>query len=799
MKKLTKTLVPPVFFLLFFSFVPAREPYRLPPKDVVKIVDAPPPPRAFISNRGKYLLLADYTNMPSIEYLAQPMHRIAGLRMLPGNSSRQQTSFFIAFRIIDIATGKIVEIELPDGARCGYPVWSNDDRWIAFSRYTNAAVQLWLVSSEDWKAGQVKGIQLNTVFSRGFQFVPDNEHLLVMAVDENRGPAPGKPLVPVGPVIQETSGKVSKVRTYQDLLKNSHDEALFEYYAKSQLLKINLNSGKVTAMNKPALYLEPDYSPDGGYLLVHRLHRPFSYSVPWYRFPMSIEVWDAIGTPVKRVADKPLAEEVPIGGVVTGPRDVEWNRHAGHELLWVEALDGGDPEAEVPHRDRIMRMALESEQPAEVFLLKHRYRGIDWLQKKNNVLITEYDWKKRWRTTYRLDLTDPQESDRIVFDMSRNDRYNDPGRPVYFRNRKGVAFARMKEDAVYFSGRGASPQGDFPFLQLFDLQSKKGEKIFFSATDRYEYFEDFAFENTEKMIIRSESPTDPPNYYLVNQATGKRRKLSNYKDPAPQLRGIHKQILTYKRKDGVGLSGTLYLPAGYKKGTRLPLMLWAYPREYSDAKVASQIRGSANRFTRLSGYSHLFFLTQGYAVLDGAQMPVIGDPKTMNDTFVEQIVSSAQAAIDTLDRMGVIDPDRVGVGGHSYGAFMTANLLAHCDLFAAGIARSGAYNRTLTPFGFQSERRTLWQALEAYFRVSPFMHADQINEPLLLIHGEADNNSGTFPLQSRRMFHALKGHGATTRLVMLPYESHGYRARESVLHVLAEMFEWFDKYVKNAR
>lgn len=130
---------------------------------------------------------------------------------------------------------------------------------------------------------------------------------------------------------------------------------------------------------------------------------------------------------------------------------------------------------------------------------------------------------------------------------------------------------------------------------------------------------------------------------------------------------------------------------------------------------------------------------------------------------------------------------------------MTANLLAHSDLFRAGIARSGAYNRTLTPFGFQSERRTFWEAPEMYAKVSPFWYADKIKEPILLIHGEADNNQGTFPIQSERMFAAIRGNGGTARLVMLPLEAHGYAAKESTEHTLFEMVQWFDKWVKNAK
>jgi len=306
-------------------------------------------------------------------------------------------------------------------------------------------------------------------------------------------------------------------------------------------------------------------------------------------------------------------------------------------------------------------------------------------------------------------------------------------------------------------------------------------------------------DDAAQFITRRETPTDAPNYFIRSAgASADRKPLTQFPDATPQLRGIKKQLVTYKRADGVQCSFTLYLPPNYKEGTRLPTVVWAYPLEFNDAGTAGQITGSTQRTTQIVGPSHLFFLLEGYAVLDNATMPVVGDPETVNNTYVEQIVMSAKAAIDKATEMGVTDPERVGVGGHSYGAFMTANLLAHSDLFRAGIARSGAYNRTLTPFGFQSERRTLWEAPDMYIRVSPFMVAQKINEPILMIHGEADDNTGTFPIQSERMYQALKGHGATVRLVMLPFEAHGYSGRESIDHVLYEMLSWFDKYVKNA-
>jgi dipeptidyl aminopeptidase/acylaminoacyl peptidase len=370
----------------------------------------------------------------------------------------------------------------------------------------------------------------------------------------------------------------------------------------------------------------------------------------------------------------------------------------------------------------------------------------------------------------------------------------------------GFSVIRQNGDDILFTGAGSSPEGDRPFLRQMNLKTLKTDEIFRSGTEFYESVAAVQSDNGTQFITRRESVSEPPNLRLRQVCQPNTeclavfdRQITAFADPTPQLRGIKKQLVRYKRADGIDLSFTLYLPPNYKEGTKLPTVVWAYPLSFTDAQTAGQVTGSTNRFTQIGGSSHLFFLLQGYAVLDDATMPIVGAPETKNDTFIKQIVDAAQAAIDKGVAMGVVDRDRVGVGGHSYGAFMTANLLAHSDLFRAGIARSGAYNRTLTPFGFQDERRTFWEAKEIYQNVSPFFFANKINEPVLLIHGEADNNQGTFPIQSERLFAAIQGNGGSARLVMLPLESHGYAAKESIEHTLYEQIVWFDKYVKNAK
>jgi dipeptidyl aminopeptidase/acylaminoacyl peptidase len=543
-----------------------------------------------------------------------------------------------------------------------------------------------------------------------------------------------------------------------------------------------------------------DPSPDGAYLLVTRIRRPFSYLMSYRDFPETIEVREVAGEGVHLMAEVPMAENVPIGGVRTGPRNFGWRVGAPATLVWVEALDGGDPKQEAEWRDRWLAQAAPFDgEASELLRTEHRAWGLRWMGDPNLVMASEYDRDRRWTRTLLHDLSDPSAEPIVIDDRSVRDRYGDPGSPVLEVTTEGSFIVRQDGGWIYRSGQGASPEGARPFLDRHDLRTGKTERLWRCTPGSFERLVAIVTSDEERgpsFVTVHESPEEPPNYRLRDLQEDRVSDLTAFPDPTPQLRGIHKELVTYERADGVQLSATLYLPADYEPGTRLPLVVWAYPLEYNDPSTAGQISGSPYRFTRIGGSSHLFFLTQGYAIMDAATMPIVGDPETMNDTFLEQIVASAQAAIDHAAELGVADPERVGVGGHSYGAFMTANLLASCDLFDAGIARSGAYNRTLTPFGFQSERRTLWEAPESYARISPFFHADQINEPLLMIHGEKDSNSGTFPIQSERMYHAIKGNGGKARLVLLPAEDHGYRARESVLHTLAEMIDWFDQYVK---
>jgi dipeptidyl aminopeptidase/acylaminoacyl peptidase len=780
--------------------VAGQTPYRQPPQDVVAILDAPPPPVAIVSPTRDAMVLVEIRPYPSIELLAEPVLRLAGVRINPRVGCSQRTIQIAGLSIQPFDGSPPRRIALPEGASIRPPNWSFDGKKLAFPRDLEQGVALSVADAATGQISTITGAWLNDVLADPITWLSDNRHLLAVLVPPGRGPAPAARRAPVGPNVQESTGRRSPMATFQDLLASPHDEGLFEHFGRGQLARIDTESGLIEPIGPAALITNAEPSPDEKYLLVSTVRRPFSYRVPYVDFTRRSEVWDAQGRRVATIADLPISDDIPRQGVAQGPRGIRWQPLRDARLVWTEALDGGDPVTKVPHRDQVMVCAAPfTTAPTPLLKIQHRFRGTSWLPEKDQALVSEYDRDRRWRTTRLVDLSKPEAPARVVFDLSVNDAYHDPGDPLTVTRPDGTRTILRDGDAIYLTGEGASPGGARPFLDRLDLKTGTKSRLFQCGEHAFETALGFVGQERTTILLRHETKTEPPNYFTVAlDDPGKRTSLTSYRDPAPELTGMRKELIKYKRDDGVPLSGTLYLPPGYQEGTRLPLIIWAYPLEYSDPDTAGQVRTSPDTFTRLVGPSPLFFVTQGYAVLDEATMPVVGDPETMNDTYVEQISASARAAIEALDRKGVIDPKRVGVGGHSYGAFMTANLLAHTDLFAAGIARSGAYNRSLTPFGFQSERRSYWEATDLYTKISPFSYAHKINEPLLLIHGEADNNSGTFPIQSDRLFQAIKGNGGTARLVMLPHESHGYRARESVLHVLAEMFAWADRYVKHA-
>ncbi len=763
--------------------------YLTPPKVIADIMDAEPLPGVLLSPDRQTLLLTHRRSMPTLAEVASPMLRLAGSRISPVTNGPHVLNGPIGITLKDISTGTERRLALPGSGTFGAS-FSPDGRKVAI---THAAANTIRLLVADVASGRIQTVLDGGIngLGGGCSWLDDSNGFLCGLIPAGRGPAPAPPVVPTSPNVQENLGTVAAGRTYQDLLTGAYDEQLYDYYFTSQPAWVDL-AGTKTPFGAPAIYAGLQVSTDRQYVLVTRIKRPYSYLLPAGNFPRDVEVWDRTGRRVRTVADVPMGDVVPVNGVHQGARGAQWHPLDPATLIWTEALDKGDIRNTVPHRDRLMTLAAPfTGTPSEALKTAWRFSGLTFTE-QGVVLVSESDRATRVSRTWLYDKGFAS-TPRKLWERGQQDRYGDPGTPL---RRPASTLVIQVGDAIYLSGQGASPRGDMPFLDRLTLTTLKTERLWQSDDQSFESVIGLVDDNGARLITRRETSQIPGNYVMRDTVAKTMTPITAFKDPHPQLSDVQKRFVTYKRADGVTLSGTIYLPPSYKPGVRLPLFVWAYPQEFTDADAASQVVGSPNRFTTVGGSSHLLLLTQGYAVFDGATMPIIGPGETANNTYVEQLVASAQAAVDFAVDAGIADRSRIAAGGHSYGAFMTANLLAHSDIFAAGVARSGAYNRTLTPFGFQNETRTFWEAPDVYARMSPFWHAHKIKEPLLLIHGELDNNSGTFPIQSERMYMAVKGHGGTARYVTLPYESHGYAARESNMHVVAETLHWLDKYVK---
>ncbi|MFN8851288.1 MAG: prolyl oligopeptidase family serine peptidase [Inhella sp.] len=769
--------------------------YQQPSAAMREVLDAPVLPQTSLSPDQRWMAIVTPRRHRPVAEQARPVTRLAGLRLDAAARGPALITPIEALRLMPATGGAEVTVPLPPGGGFHGLRWSPDGARLLLQRRTDAGTELWTAEVARPSLRRVAGVRLNHVLDNDPAWLGPHE-LVVLTVPERLGPAPSAG-APTGPTVQESMGKTSPERTLQNLLSNPQDEALFTHLATSQMLRVNLKTGSVRPIGAPGLYSRVQTVGAATALLTERLVPPFSYQVAWNDFATQVAVTDLNGKPLRELARVPLKEGVPVEGVVTGPRQFWASPLADGALYWVEALDGGNPNTKVPHRDRLMRLdAPYSGEARELHKTAGRLMGLSFSESASRAMVTEFDRDRVWITADWLAL-DGSALPLRWQDRSLRDRYRDPGQPqMRVLPGNGRAVVRQDQGSLLLTGAGASPGGDRPFLDRFDLATQKTTRLFQASETHFE--QAVALLPGGQLLTRRETFAEPPNWVLRSgEGFADMKPLTANADPTPSLRGIQRERIQFKRPDGVQLSFWLYLPPGHKgknAGDARATFVWAYPQEFTDAATASQVSGSTSRFNTFGSTNPLMLLLDGYVVLMDATMPVVGDPKTVNDSFIDQITANAQAIIDKAVELGVSERDKMVVGGHSYGAFMTANLLAHTDLFKAGIARSGAYNRTLTPFGFQAERRTLWEAPNSYLKLSPFLVADKLREPLLLMHGEVDDNPGTFPLQSQRLYQALAGTGGNVRFVSLPFEGHGYTARESQGHVLWEMSEWMKRH-----
>jgi dipeptidyl aminopeptidase/acylaminoacyl peptidase len=797
---------------------PARSGYDKPPQNVLDVLRAPLPPNPYVSPTDDRILLVSWVKYPPIAQVAEPFLRLAGVRVEPRTRRKHDTpgGYGIApcaqtLTLVDISASRETPVTLPPDGCVDGVAWAADGRRFAFRNTSKDAVELWTCDAATGAIRRLGGARLNPMLGSSLQWMPDQKTLLVKLVPANAGP-PAASVASDGPSIQESTGETGESSTYEtrDTLSSKHDEDLFDYYATSQLAFVDADAGAITPLGEPAIITEAHPSPDGEKLLVTTIHKPYSYVTTYWNFAHDVELWDRAGRKTHTLAKLPLADRVPIAGVPTGPRDFEWRPTEPATLVWAEALDGGDWNASVPARDKVMTLrAPFTAAASEIARIEQRFAGFDWSERRGVALLKEYDENKHWRRTFLADVDHPATKPSVLWDMSSDERYKDPGRPVYKTLPNGQQVVRQESGAIFLRGRGASVDGDRPFLDRFELGSHASVRLFRSDKTALESFLTFTDATGRAFLTWHQSPTDPPNAMLrtfgeplASAKSGEAavastaRAVTHIPDPTPAVRAIKQRLVKYTRKDGTQLSFTLLTPPGYQEGTRIPAILYAYPLDYASASTAGQISGSEREFMRLANYRLL--LLSGYAIIDNAAFPIVGDPKQAYDTYLEQLVEDARAAVETAVGTGVVDRARIGVTGHSHGALMTANLIAHTDLFRAGVATSGSYNKTLTPFGFQNERRSVWKGQSVYLQVSPFFFADKIKLPLLIMHGTDDANPGTTPLQAVKLYEAIRGNGGTARLVMLPHEPHWYAAMESNEQLAYEELRWFDTYVKHA-
>ena len=828
----------------------ANEAYVRPPDVIAKLVTAPRHLSVSLTQPSpdrKYFIKEQSNGLPTVSAFGKPHLYFGGLQVDPAaNRSRTLTTRgAVALSLIDAATGTSTNIDVPKGATISSTSWSPDGKQIAFVANFETASHVFVADVATRKSTQVTKTPLLATLVTSVDWTADGTGIIAVLVPEPRAAQPVKPVVATGPRVQLwTDGKPSPQRNFYSLLEEPYDGDLMEWYVTGQLAVIDVKTKAARKVGLPAMIRSVDMSPNGEYLRVVTMQKPFSYIVQYSSFGVNDEIWDRGGKVVATIEKRPLRE---------APNDDDDDDDSGERrsLAWIPDGSGmvyivsdrparGDSAAAPPaagrtggrggsgagnnRPDRVIKWNAPFGPGDTTTLYRHTgpLSGVAFTD--DGKMLFGAGTAGGQGEIFALRLDNPTHKYTIVrqrgYTPSLGGRggrgggrggagdslsfYNNPGALLTRRGAAGGQVVMLSSDsAVFLSGtqyfRDFLQNAPRAFVDKVDLRTGNKTRLFQSATDAVETVAAPLDDDFSKAIVVRESKAEVANSYLRDMKAGTMTRLTNNTDVTPEFTQAIRKRVVVTRPDGITFVVRVTLPADYREGTRLPAMFWLYPYEYtSQAEYDRTLRTeNVNRFPTGGTRTIEYLATQGYAVAN-FDPPIMGESGRMNDNYVSDLRMNLYAVIDELDRQGWIDRNRLGIGGHSYGAFTTANALVHTPFFKAGIAGDGMYNRTLTPNGFQSERRDLWDGQSTYLEVSPMLYVDQMQGALLMYHGMEDQNVGTTLISSIRMMQALRGQGKVSALYMYPYEDHGPATEETLLDLWGRWTAWLDIYVKNA-
>jgi dipeptidyl aminopeptidase/acylaminoacyl peptidase len=702
-----------------------------------------------------------------------------------------------------VADGTQVRAKLPADVQLGTVRWSNKGDRVACVVFAKGGADLWIVEAATGNARRLEGVKMYPI-ANVLDWSNDDASLFTALVVNDAGKLPEVSEVPDGPAVRKSAGRATPQRTSRDVLRTTDDQARFQFIVTCQLAWVPVDGSAVKKLGEPVALDRCEMSPDERYVRVNRFVLPAPLGFPSYLFPYKVELWPTAGGAPIAIGDVPLNDRSAVASVSPlGPHDYTFAPDG--QSLWFASWEdkpGANAQAAVrdtslppPGVDKIFKLSAPFTGTAmEVARSEFPIQGTVFTADGAKLLVAEAYEPRRVERESWLDAKQPSKLNALVY-RSTEGVYDDPGRLAMKSDRHAdVAWVTADGKSFYRMGDGFEADGQRPFLDRCAFAGGKSTRLFQSDLKRLEAPVTVLTPDAKRFITLAQTATEPPNWFARKAGDKKATQVSAFKNPLEALSRATRQQFTFKRDDGVVLNAEVVLPADWKPGSPpLPTLFWIYPNDYRSAAAASQNRTSPNRFPSQSPLNPEVLVTQGYAVVK-PDLAIVGT----NDQYVAELQRSAKAAVDECVKRGFTDRDRIAVAGHSYGAFSTVNCLAHTKLFRAGWASDGAYNRTLTPFTFQAETRNLWEAKDTYLGMSPFLYANQIDAPLLLMHNQDDTNVGTNPIQSQRLFEALNGLGKTAQLVEYPYEDHGPAAKETVLDYWARALDWIDRYVKNA-